>query len=203
MEYLIPSGFFLKLTQPVLIVLFAVGLAVVVKGADWLVDGMANLAYRMGISKTIVAATILSLGTTSPETAVSVTAAWQGKSGLALGNSVGSYICNTGVIFALGCLLSPLPADRFVLQRQGLVKIGSAILLAILCYVAYALYGDAATLARWAGCAPVSSPASVRREARRRSVRTGRLLSRGNRDEASGGSCCRESRRLPSPRRRR
>ena len=47
-----------------------------VKGADWLVDGAAGLAYRFGISKVIVGATVVSLGTTSPECAVSVMAAW-------------------------------------------------------------------------------------------------------------------------------
>ncbi|HID22274.1 MAG TPA: hypothetical protein EYP14_07720 [Planctomycetaceae bacterium] len=61
-------------------------------GADWLVHGASFLARRLGVPKVVVGATIVSLGTTSPECAVSVMAAWNGRPGLALGNAVGSII---------------------------------------------------------------------------------------------------------------
>ena len=96
--------------------------------------GASGLAYRFGISKVIVGATVVSLGTTSPECAVSVMAAWSGEPGLALGNAIGSIIADTGLIFGLGCMIAVLPADRFVLSRQGWVQFGSAALLALLCY---------------------------------------------------------------------
>ena len=120
-------------------------------GADWLVEGAAGLAERLGMPKVIIGATIVSLGTTSPEAAVSVMAAWEGKAGLALGNAVGSVIADTGLIFGLGCVLAVLPADRFVLRRQGWVDIGSAMLLAVLCYSMFAIHGDQAVLGRWVG----------------------------------------------------
>ena len=151
MEHLIPGHWFAGLSQWVLLLFVALAVAVLIKGANWLVDGASGLAYRFGISKVIVGATVVSLGTTSPECAVSVMAAWSGEPGLALGNAVGSVIADTGLIFGLGCMLVVLPADRFVLSRQGWVQFGSAALLALLCYGAFAVMGDAATLGRWVG----------------------------------------------------
>ena len=62
-----------------------------------------------------IGATILSLGTTTPEAFVSVMAAWMGNPGLALGNGVGSIIADTGLIFGLTCLLTRVPMNRFIL----------------------------------------------------------------------------------------
>lgn len=151
MEHLIPEEWFIGLPQWILLVLSAASIAVLIKGADWLVDGASGLAYRLGVSKVIVGATVVSLGTTSPEAAVSVMAAWGGEPGLALGNAIGSITADTGLIFGLGCLLTVLPADRYVLVRQGWVQFGSGCLLAAVCYGAYALMGDQATLTRWVG----------------------------------------------------
>jgi cation:H+ antiporter len=151
LEHLIPKELFLGLPQWLLLIWCVVSTAVLIKGADWLVDGAAGLAYRMGISKVIVGATVVSLGTTSPEAAVSVMAAIGGESGLALGNAVGSIIADSGLIFGLGCMLATLPADRYVLSRQGWVQFGSATLLAVLCYSAWILSGDGARLGRLAG----------------------------------------------------
>ena len=137
--------------QFMLLLIAAGAIYYLMKGADWLVDGAAGLAGRVGMPKVIVGATIVSLGTTSPEAAVSVMAAWEGNAGLALGNAVGSIIADTGLIFGLGCCLVVLPADRFVLTRQGWVKVGSCVLLAGLCYLAFAMDGDEATLGRWVG----------------------------------------------------
>jgi cation:H+ antiporter len=150
-EHLIPNHWFAGLPQLALLALSAAAIAVLVRGADWLVDGASGLAYRLGLSKVIVGATIVSLGTTSPEAGVSVMAAWSGQPGLALGNAIGSIIADTGLIFGLGCMMAVLPADRFVLSRQGWVQFGTACLLAMLCYGAYAAMGDAATLGRWVG----------------------------------------------------
>ena len=151
MEHLIPQIWFVGLPQWALLLITAVTLLVLIKGADLLVDGASGFAYRLGISKVIVGATIVSLGTTSPECGVSVMAAWSGQSGLALGNAIGSIIVDTGLIFGLGCLLTVLPADRFVLVRQGWVQYGTAILLSVICYAAWARSGDAAILGRGVG----------------------------------------------------
>jgi cation:H+ antiporter len=150
-EHLIPEAWFVGQTQAILLLLGAVGIVVLGKGADWLVEGASGLAYRFGMSKVIVGATIVSLGTTSPECAVSVMAAWSGEPGLALGNAMGSIIADSGLIFGLGCLMARLPADRFVLSRQGWVQFGSGVLLAAFCYGTFLAFGDAAVLGRWVG----------------------------------------------------
>ncbi len=151
MEHLIPEVWFHGLSQAVLLLIAGISTAFLVKGADWLVEGASGLAFRMGIPKVIVGATIVSLGTTSPECAVSVMAAWSGEPGLALGNAVGSIIADSALIFGLGCLIVSLPADKFVLSRQGWVQFGAGVLLAALAYGSYATAGDTALLGRWVG----------------------------------------------------
>lgn len=148
---ILPHEWFTALPGWLLLLILVVALVVLIKGADWLVENAAAAAYRLGLSKVIIGATIVSLGTTSPEAAVSVMAAWSGNAGLALGNGVGSIIVDTGLIFGLGCLLTQLPADRFVLRRQGWVQVGAATLLALLCYVLFFMDGEAAALGRWVG----------------------------------------------------
>jgi len=148
LEYLIPQHLFVDLGQLALLGLVLVSIIALVLGADWAVDGSSGLAIRMGMPKIIVGATIVSLGTTSPECAVSVMAAWSGNPGLALGNAVGSIVVDTALIFGLCCVLVRLPADAFVLNRHGWVQLGCGVLLAGVCYQAYFLYGDQAAVAR-------------------------------------------------------
>lgn len=106
--------------------LYAVGWA-----ADWLVDEAVELSERSNIPKTVIGATIVSLGTTMPEAAVSVLAALQGSPGLALGNAVGSVICDTGLILGIAALISPLKLDRAVVNRQGWIQFGAGVALVL------------------------------------------------------------------------
>lgn len=151
MRHLIPQAWFVDLHWLLLLAIGGVALYVLIKGADLLVEGASGIALRLGISKIIVGATIVSLGTTSPEAAVSVMAAIQGDPGLTLGNAVGSVIADTGLIFGTVCLLMPLPVNRFLLNRQGWVQIGSAVLLAIFSYFVWIYPYGADTLGRWVG----------------------------------------------------
>ncbi len=152
MDHLIPDSFFLGMTNWMLACLFLISLAALVKGADWLVQGAANLAYRLGIGKIIVGATIVSIGTTTPECAVSVMAAWDGEPGLALGNAVGSIICDTALVFGLCATLALIPKDRFILNRHGWLQFGSGVLLALICGVAWLMSdGGEPTIPRLVG----------------------------------------------------
>jgi len=156
---LLPDTWFQGPPTLVLLAIAAVAMVIVIKGADWLVEGAAGIAKRLGMPEVVIGATIVSLGTTSPEMAVSVLAAFGGNAGLALGNGVGSIIADTGLILGLGLLLTRLPADRFVLNRQGWVQFGSGALLAGFCYALYAVHGQAvdangtplARIDRWVG----------------------------------------------------
>ena len=123
--------------------LMAVGaIAMLVFGADRVVASAAKLASVLGMSKVLIGATVVSLGTTSPEVAVSVNAAFKGDPGLALGNGVGSIICNAALIFGLGCCLTRLPKDRFVLRRHGWLQFGAAALLTVVLLGLWVISGD-------------------------------------------------------------
>jgi cation:H+ antiporter len=113
----------------VLLIVIVICIIVLSKGADWMIDGVVDLAERTGMPRIVIGATIISLGTTTPEAFVSVMAAWMGNPGLALGNGVGSIIADTGLIFGLTCILAPVPVNRFILNRTGWVQVGSATLL--------------------------------------------------------------------------
>jgi len=104
------------------------------KGADWLVEEAVAISLRFHVPRAIVGATIVSLGTTTPEAAVSVLAALAGNPGLALGNAVGSIICDTGLILGLACLISPIKFDPAIVNRQGWVQLGCGVLLVAVCF---------------------------------------------------------------------
>jgi cation:H+ antiporter len=123
-----------------LIVLASIGLLVF--GANQTVSSAVRLARALGVSKVIVGATIVSLGTTTPETCVSVAAAFQGNPGLSLGNAVGSILADTGLIFGLCCVIKRLPMDRFVVKRHGWLQLGAGVLLVATCLGLWALSGD-------------------------------------------------------------
>lgn len=129
----------------------AICLVVLSKGADWLIDGTVALARRTGLPKVVIGATIVSLGTTTPEAFVSVMAAWMGNPGLALGNGVGSIIADTGFIFGLTCLLTRVPMNRFILNRTGWVQVGSATLLVVIAGISWFATGGQPVLPRAVG----------------------------------------------------
>lgn len=118
----------------VLFLIIAVTLYTLGKGADWLVDEAVILSTRWGLGKAVIGATIVSIGTTTPEAAVSVLSAIQGKPGLALGNAVGSIICDTGLILGLASLIAPLPLNRQLASRLSNVQVGAGALLVIGCF---------------------------------------------------------------------
>ena len=117
-----------------LFLIIAVTLYTLGKGADWLVDEAVALSTRWGLGKAVIGATIVSVGTTTPEAAVSVLSALQGKPGLALGNAVGSIICDTGLIIGLASLIAPLPLNRQLASRLSNVQVGAGILLVAACF---------------------------------------------------------------------
>lgn len=134
-----------------LLAIIAVCIFLLSKGADYMIDGVVQLARRTGLPRIVIGATIISLGTTTPEAVVSVMAAWMGNPGLALGNGVGSIIADTGLIFGFICLVTAVPVDRFILNRTGWIKVGSATLLVGISIGAYFFMDGAPVLQRWVG----------------------------------------------------
>jgi cation:H+ antiporter len=134
-----------------LLAIIVVCIVMLSAGADWMIDGVVDLAERTGMPKIVIGATVVSLGTTLPEAFVSVMAAYMGNPGLALGNGVGSIIADTGLIFGLTCLLAAVPVNRFILDRTGWVQVGVATLLVLIALAALLFSDSPPRLERWIG----------------------------------------------------
>jgi cation:H+ antiporter len=117
----------------ILFVIISVLIYILGKGADIMVDEAVKLSSRLGISKVLIGVTIVSVGTTVPEASISVLAAFQGRPEIALGNAVGSIICDTGLILGLVTLFSPISLNNKIIYRQEWFQLGSGILLVLAC----------------------------------------------------------------------
>lgn len=127
-QLLISEG---RLTNLYAVLLLFIGLILLYFGAEWLIRGSSALALRMGLSPLIIGLTIVGFGTSSPELLVSVRAAMAGSPDIALGNVIGSNICNIALILGLSSLIRPLSINRQLVQLDVPVMIGCSILLII------------------------------------------------------------------------
>ncbi len=98
--------------------IFAVGLVVLYFGADWLIRGAASLALKFGIRPLVVGLTVIALGTSMPEFLVNYFAALTGEDGLAIGNIVGSNICNIALILGISSLVFPMAVRPTTLRKE-------------------------------------------------------------------------------------
>lgn len=112
-----------------ILLLFLVGLVVIIKGGDLFVDASVWFATITGIPTIIIGATIVSLATTLPELFVSVIASSQGSPDMAIGNAVGSTICNIGLILSTSILFAPSKLNRKLFSEKGLLMIASTLFL--------------------------------------------------------------------------
>ena len=97
------------------IFLLMLGFAMLVKGADWFVDGTSGIARKLGIPQMVVGLTIVAMGTSAPEAAVSITAALKNNAGIAIGNVVGSNILNILIILGITAVLIPVAIQKSTL----------------------------------------------------------------------------------------
>ncbi len=100
------------------IVLLVVGFVMLIKGADWFVDGAASLAGKFGIPQLVIGLTIVAMGTSAPEAAVSISAAVQGNAGITIGNVVGSNIMNVLVILGLASVIIPIAVKKSTVKFE-------------------------------------------------------------------------------------
>ncbi|MEW6590059.1 MAG: calcium/sodium antiporter [Pseudomonadota bacterium] len=117
--------------------MFVLGLAALVVGAEVLVRGASRLAVSWGISPLVVGLTVVAFGTSAPEMAVSVGAALAGSSDLAIGNVVGSNIANVMLILGLSALIAPLLVHEQIIRQEIPIMIGASLVV-----VAMALDGS-------------------------------------------------------------
>lgn len=114
------------------IALLIAGLAMILFGANWLVNGSSSIAKRFGISEFVIGLTIVGIGTSSPEMVVSFLSSLQGKADMAIGNIAGSNIFNTLLILGITALISPLTITKSNLKRDIPLNIIVTIILILL-----------------------------------------------------------------------
>lgn len=132
------------MTILVSLLLFALGFVLLVKGADWLVEGASSLARRMRISDFVVGLTVVSFGTSMPELIVNITASFQGSSDIAVGNILGSNISNILLILGISALIHPLPIQRNTILSEIPFSLAATFLVGFLANAI--LFGDKADL---------------------------------------------------------
>lgn len=112
------------------ILLLAIGFVLLVKGADWFVDGASGIAAKLHIPQLVIGLTIVAMGTSAPEAAVSISAALKGSADITIGNIVGSNILNVWVILGLASCIVPIAvAKSTILVDTPFMILISAVLL--------------------------------------------------------------------------
>ena len=114
--------------------LLILGFVMLVKGADWFVDGAAGIAEKFGIPQLVVGLTIVAMGTSAPEAAVSITAALKKNAGITIGNVVGSNILNTLIILGITAVIVAMSVGASTVKIEIPYMILMTILLLVLGY---------------------------------------------------------------------
>ncbi len=117
------------LLNSVIVIVCIVGLWL---GGTWIVDSAARIARKIGMSELVIGLTIVAIGTSAPEFAVTIAAALGGQSDISVGNVVGSNIFNLGFILGGVALVAGIPTSRKLVRRDGAMLIGTTILLLFL-----------------------------------------------------------------------
>ncbi len=117
------------------ILLFIVGLVCLIKGGDWFVDGAAGIAEKFKMPHILVGATVVSIGTTLPETMVSASSAVLGHGEIAYGNAIGSIICNTALVAGVAMAIRPSKVDRKTLVVPTCFFFAAAAFYSAIAYI--------------------------------------------------------------------
>ena len=110
------------------------GFAMLYYGAEWLVKGSSSLAKSLGVTPVVIGLTVVAFGTSSPELVVSVVSSIQGKSMIAVGNVVGSNICNIALVLGVSAVFQPITCHASVVKRDIPIMIGISLCLLILSF---------------------------------------------------------------------
>ncbi|MFN7013681.1 MAG: calcium/sodium antiporter [Bacteroidia bacterium] len=113
-------------------ILFVIGLALLIKGADWLVDGASALAKQFNISDLIIGLTIVSFGTSAPELFVNVYASYIGNTDITIGNILGSNIANIFLILGVSSIIFPLAVQKNTTWKEIPFSLLAAVLVGIM-----------------------------------------------------------------------
>ena len=111
---------------------FIVGLAVIIKGADFLVDGASSIARRFRVSELVIGLTVVAFGTSTPELFVNIVASLQGNSEIAIGNILGSNIANILLILGVSSVICPLSVTKGTVWKEIPFSLLAAIVLGLM-----------------------------------------------------------------------
>jgi cation:H+ antiporter len=111
-----------------------IGFVLLYYGAEWLVRGASDLAGSLGVSPIVIGLTVVAFGTSAPELVVSVISSVEGKSMIAVGNVVGSNICNIALVLGVSALFQPISADKSVIRRDIPLMLGISAYLMVLSF---------------------------------------------------------------------
>lgn len=117
-------------SMPLVVLLLIVGFVFLIKGADFFVEGSSSIAKRLQVPSIIIGLTIVAMGTSLPETAVSVTASMVNNNALAISNVIGSNIFNLMFVIGVCSILTPIAVQRATIARDIPLSVICALLLA-------------------------------------------------------------------------
>ena len=124
---------------PGALILLAVGFVLLVKGADFFVEGASSVAKRLKVPSLIIGLTIVAMGTSLPEAAVSVSASIQGSNSLAISNVTGSNIFNLMVVVGVCAIMASIKVDKDTIKRDIPISLIAAILMLVFGYTSLVL----------------------------------------------------------------
>ncbi len=113
------------------LLLLAVGFTMLVKGADWFVEGAAGIADKLRIPQLVIGLTIVAMGTSAPEAAVSITAAAGGSADISIGNVVGSNILNILIILGISSVITAIAVAKTTIRYEIPFMLLATVLLAL------------------------------------------------------------------------
>lgn len=114
------------------VLLLAVGFVMLIKGADWFVDGSSGIATKFGIPQLVIGLTIVAMGTSAPEAAVSISAAFSGNADITIGNIVGSNILNILIILGLSSVIVPIAVAPSTIRVETPFMIAITVVMLLL-----------------------------------------------------------------------
>jgi cation:H+ antiporter len=109
-----------------------VGFVLLYFGAEWLVKGSSSFARSLGVTPVVIGLTVVAFGTSAPELAVSVYSSIMAKSMIAVGNVIGSNICNIALVLGLAAVFQPIKSDPSVIRRDIPIMLGISVYLLVL-----------------------------------------------------------------------
>ena len=116
-----------------------IGFVLLIKGADFFVDGSSSVAKLLGVPAVVIGLTVVAMGTSAPEAAVSITAGMSGSNEIAISNVVGSNIFNMLVVVGVCAAIKPFEMDRDIMKRDFPVNLAASVLLLVLVFMGRSL----------------------------------------------------------------